>query len=57
MGDDIGGVKDIETVKEFEENGYSPEEIEEMGDEKFVYTAVCLVDGMNKLDINKSLRK
>lgn len=50
-------VKDKESVKEFEENGYSPREIEAMSDEEFVYTATCLVDGMSKLDIDKGLGK
>lgn len=50
-------IKDKETIKEFGENGYSPEEIEAMGDEEFIYTAVCLVDGMDKSDIDESLGK
>ena len=48
-------MKDKESVKEFEESGYSSEEIEAMSDEEFVYTAVCLVDGMGKSDIDKGL--
>ena len=50
-------VKDKESVREFEENGYTHDEIEGMSDEEFVYTAVCLVDGMEKVDIDKSLGK
>ena len=50
-------VKDKESIKEFEENGYSPKEIEAMSDEEFIYTAVRLVDGMDKSDIDKGLGK
>ena len=44
-------------VKEFLEHGYTKEEIEQMDDDEFVYTAVALVDGKNKEEIDKSLKK
>ena len=50
-------VKDKETVREFEENGYSHDEIEGMSDEEFVYTAVALVDEKSKEEIDKELGK
>ena len=50
-------MKNEKDIEEFKQNGYTTEEIAEMSDDEFVYTAVCLVDGMNKSDINKSLGK
>ena len=48
-------MKEKEDIKEFLEHGYSNTEVEEMSDEEFVYTAVMLVDGMSKEEIDKDL--
>ena len=48
---------DESDIKEFLEHGYTEEEIEQMSDDEFVYTAVALVDGMSKEEIDKSLGK
>jgi len=50
-------VKEESDIKEFLDNGYSIDEIKKMSDEEFVYTAVMLVDGMSKEEIDKSLGK
>ena len=44
-------------IEEFLDHGYTRDEIERMSDEEFVYTAVMLVDGMNKEEIDKGLGK
>lgn len=50
-------MRDIIDIDEFKRHGYSISEIEKMSDEEFVYTAVMLVDGMSKEEIDKSLSK
>ena len=50
-------MRDKKDIEEFKHNGYTTEEIEKMNDDEFVYTAVMLVNGMNKGDINRSLGK
>ena len=50
-------MKNIQDINEFLEHGYTKDEIERMDDEEFVYTAVMLVDGMSKEEIDKGLGK
>ena len=50
-------MRDKKDIEEFKRNGYTTEEIEEMSNDKFVHIAICLVDGMSKSDIDKSLGK
>lgn len=50
-------MRDKKDIMEFEKNGYTAEEIEKMSDEEFIYTAVALVDGRSKDDIDKELGK
>ena len=50
-------MRDKKDIEEFKRNGYTIEEIAEMIDEEFVYTAVCLVDGMSKEEIDRNLGK
>ena len=50
-------MRDEKDIEEFKENGYTIEEIEKMSDEEFIYTAVMLVDGMSKDDIDRELGK
>ena len=49
--------RDESDIKEFLEHGYTEKEIERMSDEEFVYTAVMLVDGMSKEEIDRGLGK
>ena len=49
--------KEKEDIKEFLKHGYSNTEIEKMSEEEFVYTAIMIVDGMSKEEIDKSLGK
>ena len=57
MSEKTPEIKDKPTVEEFLKAGYSKEEIEKMSDEEFVYTAVGLVDGRSKGEIDKELGK
>ena len=50
-------MKNKQDINEFLEYGYTKDEIERMSDEEFVYTAVMLVDGMSKEEIDKGLGK
>lgn len=50
-------MRDKQDIKEFLEYGYTKEEVERMSDEEFVFTAVMLVDGMTKEEIDKGLGK
>ena len=50
-------MKTKQDINEFLEYGYTKDEIERMSDEEFVYTAVMLVDGMSKEEIDKGLGK
>ena len=50
-------MRDEKDIEEFKENEYTTEEIEKMDDEEFVYTAVCLVDGKSKKEIDRDLGK
>ena len=50
-------MKAEQDINEFLEHGYTKDEIEQMSDDEFVYTAVMLVDGMSKEEIDKGLGK
>ena len=50
-------MRDKKDIEEFKENGYTIEEIEKMSDDEFVYTAVALVDGKSKEEIDRELGK
>ena len=50
-------MKTKQDIKEFLEYGYTKDEIERMSDEEFVYTAVLLVDGLSKEEIDRGLGK
>ena len=50
-------MKNKQDIKEFLEHGYTKNEIEKMSDNEFVYTAVMLVNGMSKEEIDKGLGK
>ena len=50
-------MRDEKDIEEFKKNGYTIEEIEKMSDDEFIYTAVALVDGKSKEEIDKELGK
>ena len=50
-------MKTNQDINEFLEHGYTKDEIQRMSDEEFVYTAVMLVDGITKEEIDKGLGK
>ena len=50
-------MRNKQDINEFLEYGYTKEEIKRMDDEEFVYTAVMLVDGMSKEEIDRELGK
>ena len=50
-------MKNKHDINEFLEHGYTRDEIERMSDDEFVYTAVMLVDGLSKEEIDKGLGK
>ena len=55
--EEIQKMKDKKDIEEFKENGYTIEEIEKMSDDEFIYTAVALVDGKSKEEIDRELGK
>ena len=57
MSENTPEIKDAPTVKEFLEHGYNKEEIDRMSNEEFIYTAVALVDGRSREEIDKELGK